>query len=100
MKQSACAFILIMTLLSACSTVKSNAVASEQARLQTTTSNIDTRTEDNGPKTITTKSGKVMQVQDGEGKMLNTSERTLVRKKPTMTVEQMFDAAMPKRDSL
>jgi uncharacterized protein YceK len=102
MKQLTLAFALLMALFSACSTVKSNAVASEQARLNTTrSSDIDTKTEDRGPKTITTKSGKVMQVQDGEGKMLmNTPERALVRKKPEKTVEQMFDAATGKRDSL
>jgi Cu/Ag efflux protein CusF len=101
MKQSALAFALFMTLFSACSTVKSNATASEQARSNAARpSDIDTKTEDRGPKTITTKSGKVMQVQEGEGKMLNTSERTLVRKKPEKTMEQMFDAATGKRDSL
>lgn len=91
MKKSACIFILLTTILGACSTSKSSSVANMQPQPD---ANNATQTQ-----TIVTKSGK--NIPTSEAKMLIAApDRVLLRKKPERTMEQAFQAATAKPDSI
>jgi hypothetical protein len=92
MKKSALLFVLLTTILGACSTSKSASASDtgNQARPEANTSTT--------PQAIATKSGKTIPSTKTEA-LMGVPERPLVRKKSDKTVEQMFDAATVKRDS-
>lgn len=88
MKKSAGIFILLTTIISACSTSKSSSV----------TTNQQTPTTDANTQTVVKQAGKNIPVS--EAKMLKTMPKnSLARKKSDKTMEQSFDAAGV-RDSL
>jgi hypothetical protein len=92
MKKTALAFILLTTIMSACSTSKSNSVAANQKSSTPPTTEAV-------PQTVDNPTGK--NVPTSEAKMLisNVPQRPLQRKKSDKTMEQSFNAAAI-RDSL
>ncbi len=88
MKKSAWIFILLTTIMGACSTSKSSSVASTQQQ----------PAKDSNNQTIVTQSGKVIPISEAK-KLITLPQNALVRKKPEKTMEQSFNAAAV-RDTL